>query len=269
MAYAEEHPDFDIRSATVFAPDEYREEFSYKTEHVSHNAVIEVLLQTKKALTVIQKVLPDSSLWKSCQLWVEQRLQDVWLDRGAFPGLGAMLIAAGFNFGFLMAEELKNQAPNSDTLKLLDKAMFDPEKYFSSTIQNHLLENKTDLQAWRSLKKSRKVFFNFMTRFSLTPTQATTIYRAENREKCKINFTDEEIIKNPYILYEETRDKSFELRISISTIDMAMFPLKILEQQFPMNLDNPMTINDERRIRALSVYIIEQMTEIGGYYLSA
>ena len=45
MDYAKTHPDFDIRSITVFADDEYFEEFSYVTEHLSYDAVISVLLQ--------------------------------------------------------------------------------------------------------------------------------------------------------------------------------------------------------------------------------
>ena len=50
MEYAEEHPEFDMRSITVFAEEDYFEEFSYATEQLSYDAVISVLLQTIKAL---------------------------------------------------------------------------------------------------------------------------------------------------------------------------------------------------------------------------
>ena len=52
MKYAEEHPDFDIRSITVFAEDDYFDEFSYATEQLSYDAVISVLLQTIKLLKI-------------------------------------------------------------------------------------------------------------------------------------------------------------------------------------------------------------------------
>lgn len=33
----------------------------------------------------------------------------MWLYRGAFPGLGAMLCIVGFKFGILTANEIKNR----------------------------------------------------------------------------------------------------------------------------------------------------------------
>ena len=38
---------------TVFAPEDSFEEFSYATEHLSHDAVIDVLLNCMKAFTII------------------------------------------------------------------------------------------------------------------------------------------------------------------------------------------------------------------------
>ncbi len=50
MKYAEENPDFDISSIAVFADDDYFDEFSYATEQLSYDAVINVLLKTIKSL---------------------------------------------------------------------------------------------------------------------------------------------------------------------------------------------------------------------------
>lgn len=53
MEYAQTHPDFDMASITVFAPEDAFNEFSYATEHVSYDAVIDVLQSCIKACQMI------------------------------------------------------------------------------------------------------------------------------------------------------------------------------------------------------------------------
>ena len=67
MEYAEVHPEFDIRTVTVFAEDEFFDEFSYATEHLSYDAVISVLLQTIKALEIVKNCIPGN--WEECIVW--------------------------------------------------------------------------------------------------------------------------------------------------------------------------------------------------------
>src|SRR5699024_1312917 len=105
MKYAAEHPEFDMRSVTVFAEDDYFDEFSYATEQLSYDAVISVMLQTIKALEIIKECIPGN--WHECITWTKQRLQEVWKDRGPFPGLGSMLSAIGFERGEMIAREIK------------------------------------------------------------------------------------------------------------------------------------------------------------------
>ena len=73
MDYAAEHPEFDIQTITVFAEDDYFDEFSYATEHVSYDAVVSVLLQIIKALEIIKECIPGN--WNECITWTRQRLQ--------------------------------------------------------------------------------------------------------------------------------------------------------------------------------------------------
>ena len=49
-----------MNSITVFAEDEYFDEFSYASEWVSYDAVISVLLQTVKALEIIKDCIPGN-----------------------------------------------------------------------------------------------------------------------------------------------------------------------------------------------------------------
>ena len=59
MEYAKTHPEFDMTSITVFAPEDAFAEFSYATEHVSYDAVIDVLQSCIKAFDIINSCLDE------------------------------------------------------------------------------------------------------------------------------------------------------------------------------------------------------------------
>ena len=73
-----------LREANLY--DEYFDEFSYATEHLSYDAVISVLTKTIKSLKIIKNCIPGN--WSECIRWCKDRLKEVWLDRGPFPALG-------------------------------------------------------------------------------------------------------------------------------------------------------------------------------------
>ncbi|NLN48484.1 MAG: hypothetical protein GX154_05235, partial [Clostridiales bacterium] len=153
---AEAHPDFDIRSITVFAEDDYFEEFSYATEQVSHDAVISVLLQTLKALDILKDCIPG--YWQDCIDWTTARLNEVWLDRGAFPGLGSMLCAVGFKFGVVLASDIKNIISEGEDYEgFVAKTIKNPTAYFRSEIAASI--GKTEQGAFLSLTGERKALF--------------------------------------------------------------------------------------------------------------
>lgn len=261
MAYAEEHPEFDIRQATVFASDEYFEEFSYATEHLSFDAVIDVLLQSLKVLNIIKDVIDGD--WNTCVQWLNARLTEVWQDRGAYPGIGAMLCAVNFPFGILIAEELKKGLEtDEDIWEKLDKAIAVPAQYLSKNVAASItpLNQKT----WQRLKAERKNLFKLLARLSLTLEQAEVLFNVECREKYQLKCTDREIIENPYVLYEKTRDKEAWLQIPVCKVDMAVFPALEIQKNFPLLEPSRLTSeNDERRIRAISVDLLEKQAENG------
>lgn len=255
MEYAADHPEFDMRSITVFAEDDYFDEFSYATEQLSYDAVISVLLQSIKALEIIKDCIPGN--WNECILWAKQRLQEVWHDRGPFPGLGSMLSAIGFQCGELIAKEVKAHIDDlSQYETVVEKALQDPKKYFSKKVLAFL--GKTELDTFYALPAERKQLFWLLARMSLTETQAYYAYHPEARRKIDFLCSDTEIIRNPYILYEKTRRASFEFVIPVKKIDMAVYPPEDIRKANPV--PNPSTLdsrNDRRRVRAYSISILE------------
>lgn len=256
MEYAEEHEDFDISSATVFASDDFFEEFSYASEHLSYDAVIDVILQSIKAMSVIKECGIEGN-WDSCIAWLNDALISVWEDRGAFPGLGAMLVAFGIPSGVAVARELKNQSEDSvDLWDMLDCMFESPESILSEFFAGQITNTLRD--TWRHLPKIRKALFQMLSRVTLSTIQADVLYNKEERDRNGIYMTDEELIGNPYLLYEKTRDKIAELQISIKKVDLAFYPLRDVKNQYPIEAPTKLeSDNDKRRVRAIAVSILE------------
>lgn len=271
MAYAEEHPDFDMRSITVFAEDDFFDEFSFATELLSHDAVISVLLQSIQALNIIKKCIPGN--WDTCITWVNARLTEVWKDRGTFPGVGTMLDVMGFQYGILIAEELKSKLGDEKSfLATVEQAIANPSQYLSPELASSIEE--TEQNAFMRMDDERKSLFWLFSRFSLTLEQAYALfygsvpYYDKNQKRkdkeIKIECSGTDILSNPYLVFEKTRLWDPAYCISIRSVDMAVFsPTEIMTLD-PLPKPSCVTSeNDKRRIRALAVSVLERQTANG------
>ena len=271
MAYAEKHPEFDIRSITVFAEDEYFDEFSFATEQLSYDAVISVLLQSIKVLNIIKDCIPGN--WDECIAWANARLAEVWKNRGLFPGVGMMLYAMGFNYGILIAEEVKKQVTENESfIAKLENAIAEPDKYLSADVVASI--GRTEKETFLKLNSERKSLFWLISRFSLTLSQAQGLfnrgysYIGHNgrtyQKNINIACADVNMLENPYEIYEKTRLLESEFQVPVRSVDMAVFPPKEISGQDP--LPEPTRIsahNDERRIRAIAVSVLENQVHKG------
>lgn len=255
MEYAADNPDFDMRSITVFAEDDYFDEFSYATEHLSYDAVISVLLQIIKALEIIRECIPGN--WNECINWMKQRLQEVWKDRGPFPGLASILAAVGFQRSELIAREIKEHISDlSKYEEILDAALQAPEQYFSKDVLSVL--GRTERETFASLTPERKQLFWLLSRMSLNEEQAYCAFHPEARRKLGFGCGDREIIENPYILYEQTRNAAGEFVIPVKKIDMAVYPPEEIRNTNPLKVPSALdSRNDKRRVRAYAISILE------------
>ncbi|MDD4431055.1 MAG: AAA family ATPase [Bacteroidales bacterium] len=270
MLYAEENPDFDIRSVTVFADEEYFNEFSYATEQLSYDAVISVLLQTIKVLGIVKHCIEGN--WDECIAWANARLAEVWKDRGAFPGAGIMLYAMGFKHGILIAEEIKSSLTEDDSyIAKLEKAIQEPGMYLSADVAASV--GKTEKNAFLELDSERKSLFWLLSRFSMTLEQAHVLfnrkyeyyYKGRIRPKdILLECSDSEMLVNPYTVYEKTRLMESQFQVPLRNVDMGVLPPRELRRQDP--LGEPTAVlgeNDERRIRAIAVSILELQRQNG------
>ena len=260
MEYANEHPEFDMASITVFAPDDAFAEFSFASEHVSYDATIDVILSCIKAFEIINSCLDED--YSNVLEWLNARLAEVWEDRGAFPGLGAMFTALEIPMGVLIARQLKDKAKDTGIWDVVDKMFDSPDEVLSETLAAKI--TPIVKQTWKALPNERKTLFKLLSRISLSIDQARLLFFESARVKARIECSDKDIIENPYLLYEMTRLKQEAFYISVKKIDRAVFPVESIQNKYPLEAPSKLeSDNDQRRIRALAIYVMESAAAAG------
>lgn len=265
MEYCKNHPEFDMASITVFAPSDAFDEFSYATEHVSYDAVIDILQSCIKAFTIINDCLDED--YSNVLEWLNQELSRVWEDRGAFPGLGAMLCALGIPQGILLSKKIQEgMKPDADIWDAVNAAISFPQDFLEPSLSRTI--SPIIQKTWAHMSDSRKALFRLLARFSLTIDQASTLFFENERVKWDIHCSDQEILANPYLIYEQTRLKQSELFISVRKVDRAIFPVVSVLEKYPLDAPTALTSdNDERRVRAIAVAVLEAEAENGNTIL--
>jgi len=69
----------------VLIPDEFSSQFSYATEHVSHDAALNLLLLLSDSIDRFSGHVPGE--WDAVKTWLSERISEVWDARGAYPAL--------------------------------------------------------------------------------------------------------------------------------------------------------------------------------------
>jgi len=253
-AYLEEHPEEDPSRFVAFVPDEQFEAFSYATEHVSNDGAIASLLSCARALRAVRDAIPGP--WERVLQWIDHRLGELWAMRGPCPGLGAALTAFGVQRGILLAYELEGfmastGSAGSNPWPVVDRLFRDPSD-FEQAVKVSI--GATLRKKWEALPDERRALLKLLSRFELTPDQATRFYVHEEkrRQELHIAVSDSELLANPYLLYE--LDWMAPDPIQLGTIDRGLFPDASLRQAHPIPAPSALDdATDARRVQAFAV----------------
>ncbi|HGY9579727.1 TPA: ATP-dependent RecD-like DNA helicase [Vibrio harveyi] len=260
--YVKEHPDFDVSTVTLFEAAGFRSEFSYAAEWVSYDAAIDVLNQAKTALNNIAKIKLKKANheWTNVQLeYIDNQLQSVWNQRGIFPGLGSILSAFGVRYGFDVAKFIDTS--ENDLISELN-LYFSGEKETGNEQLDNSLADKEDEFYGLLMDENKTQFFELLSRLNLSIEQAIFVWT--NLKSCA-----EEIVGNPYLLFELTRKEKDIHQITISQIDNAMFVNSLVNNKYPLNKPTKMRTNsDKRRFRAMVIFVLVQAANQGHTLLS-
>ena len=266
LKYQETHPEFDLSQLAVIAPPDTRVEFSYASEHVSHNTAIRVLLQCVQKLE-LAKSLKIGEHHDKCIKWIHDRLSEIEKLRGDYPGMGAALCAFGLEKGHFIAAEIINKMPEgSNPWELFAKAIDDPTGILSPEIDEllHKVIKRQYKQMLGREKSERLNLLHLLSRFDLSIQQATLLYVTEQREELQIKATDTEILANPYLIYELTRLSAHP--VELTAIDFGLMTSRKKPDLLPKGFGSTDPL-DDRRVRAFTIQELEKAIILGNTLL--
>lgn len=259
IEYAE-NQELDLSEFKVTAPS--FEQFSFASELVEHDTAIDSLLNIAEVLKKSELIL-EREFQKELK-WIDNEISKVWDMRGAFPGMGAVLSALKIESSNSIAWEIEKYIQETDgdlfqtnPWEVFEESIHAPNKYLGQ--RGESLFTATVRSIWRTTPNKKKKLLELLSRVQLTNEQASSLL--DNSHKW-IGTTDE-ILNNPYLLYEKTR-YNFKGLISFKQLDKALLPPAKIKKAFPVQ--NPSTVEsqlDERRLRAAIVWILEEAAEQG------
>jgi hypothetical protein len=268
LKLAEQDPDLDPSSLVAFAPEECWSQFSFASEHVTHDGAVASLLSCVETLRRIGQVVPGD--WDRQIAWIDCELNRIWKLRGPYPGLGSALKAVGIEAGNLIAFDLALAQRKAgaefkeDPWTLVDEVMKNPS-LLGQGLEKHL--PKPDRAIYQNLPDQRRALLRLLSRFDISEDQAKRYYQETERQKAGITLTDAQILENPYRLYEADRLQADP--IAFGAIDRGMYPDAIVTAIQPVPAPSAMEgARDSRRVRALFVHQLE-VTADNGHTLQA
>ena len=252
LALTERDGSIDPSQFVAFAPSEAFDAFSNVAEHVDHDHAIASLLSLADKVRLIARHIPGN--WDRHLEWISARLAELWHLRGAFPGLGSALHAFEIRYGTLLAMDLAKRHTvdgrwEREPWELVAQAFTEPESVLSTRTAAQI--QPFDGKRLAALTPDRMALLQLLSRFSLTVEQATRFFEPTNRPE----LSDDEILRNPYRLFEIDRHR-FDA-VSIGIIDRGMFPDESVRSEYPLPEQARLEGDqDPRRVRALAVHVL-------------
>jgi AAA domain/UvrD-like helicase C-terminal domain len=243
----------DLSSYVALAPSDHFDEFSYVTERVGEDGAIAALSELGRVVDLLPGVADGS--WDRVAVWLGDRLADTWEARGAYPGLGSALAAAGLERGPVVAHRVIDSLsdPAEDPWPALERAVADARR---STGPAAGLIGRMSRKAWERVTASeeRYAMLKLLARFSLTSAQGRRLFDPEQR-----GVSDRELLENPYLLYE--LDRGADDAVGLATVDRGLFPQSAMARAALTHDPLPEPVEeaaDDRRVRAACVAALER-----------
>jgi len=140
------------------------------------------------------------------------------------------------------------------------EAAKDPSSILTTELARHV--DGTIGKSWMRMASERRAFLELLSRIDLNLDQAIAVATPEGRQDNDIDFRDEDVVNNPYLLYEATRLTTTP--VGVSAVDRGMFPTALIRKSFPLPSPTEVkTAVDARRLRALVIRELERAAAAG------
>jgi len=237
--------------------------FSYVGEHVSDDVAVGII---ERFIASVEQVKNDAFVegdWNQKLEWLNDVLAETWQGRGAFPGIGSVLQYLGFRRGTLFQRvELASKQKTINVWELI-KSILDDE------VDNGFDDYKKDFavaqKKWNILPADEKTLLDRLVRFELSVQQVKRVMHSDSRVLAGIKFSSAELVENPYLICESDLGDRDSDPISVSQIDNGMRPLG---DAAVYRLDDDVSEDDHRRVRALAVSVLQEAANAGDTLLT-
>lgn len=275
--YLRSHPRQRVEELVVLVPAACAGEFSYAAEHLSNDTMILVLRRTLQVLERYKELGLFRGRTDRAAAWCRARLEEVWRNRGVYPGLAAVLTALELPFAGDVVRELRRQMDDVLLWKSLPEVLGDLERYLPE-------ESRELLRNWTTSKRrvtatalrNQERLAALLARMNISVTQARMLLKPEKIRIVNLEYLMDmelprlakEAVDNPYLLYEKTRRLPEAYRFGMEMIDLAMFPHESVRAC--LSADDLMEeYDDMHRLRAMFTALLEQQAEAGHTLASA
>jgi hypothetical protein len=244
--------------------------FSYAAELAPADVALSTLIRCLEAVRKIRAHGIAKGPWERREEWLNTQIGLTWKDRGAFPGLGSALEALGMRLGTALSLELLAGgaiAPDADPWPHVDSLL-------RGTLPPPQAAYGADLHAirdtWMNLADERRSLLILLSRFALTPLQATRWFDAGKRAAAVTAPTsDAEILANPYRMSEVDLGDARDSPVSVGTVDRGLLPDVTIDVKNPVPIPSRVqSANDGRRLRAAIVAVLRRAADNGDALLS-
>jgi len=244
--------------------------FSHVGEHATHDVALSSLVKCLDAVKTIRAHGIAPGPWEQREEWLNEKINSVWQDRGAFPGAGPALEALGMRLGTSMVLDLfatEVIKPADDPWVVLDAILRGKRKVPQKAY-------KADVEAvaptWAALSAERRSLLHLLSRFSLSTLQARRWFDPRERKKATRGQVDDAtILQNPYRIAETDLGDADEIPVSVALVDRGLMPDPTIAAAHPVPA--PSTVGsplDWRRVRAALVTVLRDAAEQGDSLLT-
>ncbi len=200
-----------------------RSPFKYGSREVTNDDAIEVLLQLTEAVDTLIEIGDDTEDWIKRKEWLASVLNELWIERGPYPGLMSVMEALKLNTMIQQYLTLTTDEAKRDFYDQLVK-LLNRETECINGVQPPYKLLKTIRREYDLLDdRDKELLIDILPRFDLTRAQVLGII-SEQRENVSITATTNELIENPYIIFEQYRGEDSDDVIPFYKIDNGVIP---------------------------------------------
>ena len=237
--------------------------FSYVGEHVSDDVAVGVI---ERIVASVEQVKKDSLIeddWDQKLEWLNNTLAETWSARGSFPGVGSVLQYLGFRRGTLFQRVVLSPLQKAENVWELVKFILDDES--NNDFGDYQRDFKSARRKWSVLQDVEKALLERLVRFELSAQQVKRVMRLDDRYSAGIQYTSDQLLENPYLICESDLGERDSDPVSVSQIDNGMRPFG---DAAVYRLDDEVSEDDSRRVRALAVAVLSDASAAGDTVLT-